>query len=154
MKHLMIIVIALVTISASAQQRKQGQEKTDMKAKMELRQNRTPEESAKLQTKKMTLRLDLNETQQAEIEKLLLIDAKERNFRMGEFKARQQKDEGEKFSKEDRLKMQNDRLDRQIEMKKKMKVILTAEQYEKLGNMQERRHNMQARKTHLRKQND
>ncbi len=48
---------------------------------------------------------------------------------MEEFKAKKDKAEDKKLSKGDRLKMQNERLNHQIEMKKKMKAILNAEQY-------------------------
>ncbi|MEZ4855770.1 MAG: hypothetical protein R2812_04740 [Gelidibacter sp.] len=135
MKKLWIIVLALVAIQVTAQNKK-----TELhKAKMERVNDMTPEEMVQLQTKRMTLQLDLTETQQAEVEKLLLDDAKVRKEKMASFKAKNETGEMKKPSKEDRLKMINERLDRQIEMKKKMKAILNDEQYKKWDAMQEKK---------------
>ncbi len=154
MKNLLMIAIALMTISANAQERKKIEKKEGIENRAEMRQNLTPEESAKLQTKKMTLRLDLNEKQQIEVEKLFLAQAKERSSKIEAFKSKKETAAGEKLSKEERLKMKNDRLDYQIEMKKKMKVILNADQYAKLENMQEERQSTKEKKYHVRKQKD
>ncbi|MEO6348306.1 MAG: hypothetical protein ABIO60_10405 [Aquaticitalea sp.] len=138
MKNLLMIAVALVTLNASAQERKQENHKGDMKDKMEMRQDMTPEEIAQLQTKKMTLHLDLSATQQSEVEKVLLAEAKDRKSKMEAFKVKKEAGD-EKRSKNDRLKMQNERLDHQIALKKKMKGILNADQYEKFEKMQEKR---------------
>ena len=145
MKNLFMIAIALLTLNVTAQERKKGAQRGEMKEKMEMRQNMTPEDIAELQTKKMTLHLDLNEKQQAEVNKLLLEEAKDRKAKMAEFKAKREAADGEKLSKEDRIKMANERLDHQIEMKKKMKTILNDDQYDKFDKMQEKR---EARKGH------
>ena len=137
MKNLFMIAIALVTITATAQDKKKEDRKADIKERMEKRQNMTPEEIAELQTKKMTLHLDLNEKQQAEVQKLLVAEATTRKEKMAEFKAT--RESGEKLSKEERLKMENERLDHQIEMKRKMKSILNADQYAKFEEMQAKR---------------
>jgi hypothetical protein len=142
MKNLLMIAITFVTIATTAQDRKKEAPKGEMKERMEMRQSMTPEESAKLQTKKMTLALDLNEKQQAEVEKILLEEATTRKAKMEEMKAKKENAEGKKPSKEDHLKMANERLDHQIEMKKKMKAILNAEQYEKFEKMQGKRQGM------------
>lgn len=136
-----MIALAFATLNATAQDRNKEERKAQFKERMEARQDMTPEETAQLQAKKMTLHLDLTEKQQAEVEKVLLAEAKERKEKMEAFKAK--KDAGEKFSKEDRVKMQNERLDNQIAMKKKMKEILNDEQYAKfektLDNRDERK---------------
>lgn len=135
MKNLLMIAIALVTLNAAAQERKKD---GAMKAKQEMRQNMTPEEIAQLQTKKMTLHLDLSAAQQTAVEKVLLDEATERQTKMAKYKAEKDAND-DKPSKEDRLKMQNERLDHQIAMKAKMKTILNAEQYEKFETMQQKK---------------
>ncbi len=139
MKNLLMIALAVFTLQATAQENKKEARKGEMKERMEARQDMSPEDMAKLQTKKMTLHLDLTEKQQVEVEKILLAEAKDRKAKMEEFKEKKEKAEGEKPSKEDRLKMMNEKLDHQIEMKKKMKAILNAEQYEKYDKMQSSR---------------
>ena len=120
MKKLLIIALALVTIQVSAQER--GERKGKFA-------DFTPEEMAQLQTKKMTLALDLSEAQQREVSAINLENAKARKAKMKTRKAR--KDADKKPSKEEMLKMKNERLDAQIATKQKMKTILNAEQYAK-----------------------
>ena len=114
----------------------------------------TPEETEKLQTKKMKLHLDLTEKQQVDVEKLVVSEAKTRKAKMEEFKAKKDKADGEKPSKEERLKMANERLDHQIEMKKKMKAILNAEQYDKFEKMNEKKAQMRSRHGKMRQHKD
>ena len=130
MKNLLVIALALITIQVSAQNRNQGERRGARMEQGQRNKDFTPEEIAQLQTKKMTLHLDLTVSQQKQIEKLHLENAKERQSRMEE---RQTK------MKEDRLSMMNERLDRQIEMKAKMKKILNPEQFEKWETMQTRK---------------
>lgn len=151
MKNLLMIVLAVVTISVSAQERKRDGQKGAMKEHMELHQDMTPQEMASLQTKKMTLQLDLTDKQQKEVESILLEEAKMRKAKMAERKAKMGKTDGVKPSKEERLKMVNERLDQQIEMKKKMKAILNAKQYEKFEAMQSNKQNMRGKKSQMRK---
>jgi len=123
MKKLLIIALALVTIQVSAQE-KRGEK--GRKA------NLAPEEMAQLQTKQMTLDLDLTEAQQKEVSVI--------NFKKAQMEARKsKKDSEEKPSKEERLQMKNDRLDAQIATKKKMKSILNADQYAKWESKQGKR---------------
>ncbi len=138
MKNLLMIAFALLTINATAQETKKEVRKGEMKERMEAREAMTPEEMAILKTKKMTLHLDLTAAQQVEVEKLLLVEAKERKTKMEAYKAKKEAG-SEKPSAEDRLKMQNARLDHQIDMKKKMKAILNAEQYAKFDEMHSKR---------------
>lgn len=117
MKKLLIIALALITIQVSAQERGERKGK---------HADFTPEETAQLQTKKMTLALDLSEAQQREIGAINLENAK---VRKGKMEARKNSDT--KPSKEERFKMKNEMLDAQIANKQKMKSILNAEQYAK-----------------------
>jgi hypothetical protein len=95
------------------------------------------EQMATLQTKKMTLNLDLNETQQKEVKTLLLSEADFRKSKMARRNGK--KEEENRPSKDERFAMQNERLDRMIALKTEMKKILTETQFEKWEKMQHRR---------------
>ncbi|RBP34132.1 hypothetical protein DFR65_10114 [Oceanihabitans sediminis] len=127
MKKLIIVTLAFVSIQLSAQERKAM--KADVSA----------EEFAQLQTKKMVLALDLTEEQQKEISKIHLENAKVRKAEMETRKLR--KNAEEKPTKEEILKMKNNRLDAQIATKQKLKSILSAEQYEKWEKLQSEKRN-------------
>ena len=143
MKKIIIILIALVTLQVTAQERKKEFHKEGQRERMETMKDLTPEEMATLQTKKMTLHLDLTADQQKKIQALNLEQATIRKAKMEEHKAMKESGERKAFTKEDKLKMMNDRLDHQIAMKQKMKNILNAEQYAKweasMGKMEHRR---------------
>ncbi len=131
MKKLILIALALVTIQVSAQNKKQEFRKGDRMERGQRMSDFTPEEMAQLQTKKMTLDLDLTEAQQKQVEKLNLENAKERKAKMEARQAKMKDGKGEKPSKEERLIIMNERLDKQMEMKKKLKNILNEEQLKK-----------------------
>ena len=114
----MILAIALVATTLTfAQDRKQGREKL------------TPEQQTELQVKKMTLDLDLDAKQQKEIKTILLEQAKKREAKMAEMKAKREK--GKKPSAEEKFEMKNKMLDNQNENKAQMKKILKPEQFAK-----------------------
>ena len=142
MKSLVVIAIAFSTLSVNAQERRQERKGNDHKK--EIMKDLTPEEVANLKTKKLRLKLDLTDIQQKKVESILLEQAVERQNKR---KAHQNKKEKDKPSKEEFLKMQNARLDSKIEMKQKMKDILTEEQYAKFEKMKPRRH--QRRDKHI-----
>ena len=83
----------------------------------------------------MTLDLDLDAQQQKEVKTIFLEQAKKREAKMAEMKAKREK--GEKPSADERFEMKNEMLDNQIEMKAKMKKILKPEQYKKWEENQE-----------------
>jgi len=64
MKKLVIAILVIAAISVSAQNHNMKGKRGDMK-------DLTPEQTATLQTKKMTLALDLNESQQSKIKYIL-----------------------------------------------------------------------------------
>jgi len=128
MKKLAIIALALFALQATAQESKRGNQNKERGAKM---MNLSAEETATLQTKKMTLHLDLNTSQQAKIQKLNLENATKRKTMMEARKAKKESGNTEKPSKDERLAMINARLDHQIVVKAKMKDILNTEQYAK-----------------------
>lgn len=136
MKKLVIIALALFALQVTAQERKRAPQNKERAKKM---MNLSAEEMATLQTKKMTLHLDLNESQQAKIQKLNLENATKRKAMMEARKAKKESGNTEKPSKEERLAMVNAKLDHQIAMKAKMKTILNDEQYAKWEKLQARR---------------
>ncbi|MCW1147385.1 hypothetical protein [Flavobacterium lacisediminis] len=117
MRKLILAMVLVMSTLTFAQDRKQGREKL------------TPEQQTELQVKKMTLDLDLDSKQQAELKTILLEQAKKRESKMAEMKAKKEK--GEKPTADERFEMKNEMLDNQIEMKAKMKKILKPEQYKK-----------------------
>ena len=135
MKKLAVIALMLVTIQVSAQGPRQGKVR---------HADFTPEEMAQLQTKKMTLDLDLTASQQREVSAINLENAKARKAKMESFKNR--KENTERPSKEDILKMKNEKLDAQIATKKKMKAILNADQYEKFEKLEGRKQKMRGKR--------
>lgn len=141
MKKLFLIALALVTLQVSAQNDTSEPRRGDRMQKADRFKDMTPEEMAELQTKRMTLQLDLTEAQQKQVQKLQLENAKERKARMEARQAKKQDGTGKQLSKEERLAMENARLDKQIEMKKKMKQILNDDQYTKWEMQMERRQN-------------
>ncbi len=149
MKKLVLIAIAFIAIQATSQNANQRPNK-ERGNRMERFSDMTPEEMATLQTKKMTLHLDLNESQQRAIQKLNLQNATERKARMEARKAKRGNGNMQKPSKEERLKMMNKVLDHKIAMKAKMKDILNADQYTKWEKYQER---MQGRHKKMAMQN-
>lgn len=95
----------------------------------------TPEQIATLQTKKMTLALDLSESQQREIQKINLENATDRKAKMAEWKAKKESGEMTKPATEEQYAKKIALLDRQIAHKEKMKQLLSKEQYEKWADM-------------------
>lgn len=136
MKKLILIAIAFIGLQATAQQRQEGPNNREGRQKM---MNLSAEDMATLQTKKMTLHLDLNESQQAEIQKINLENATKRKAMMEERKARKENGELKRPTDDERLEMMNARLDYKIAMKAKMKNILDDEQYAKWERAQARK---------------
>lgn len=128
-------MIAVATLQVSAQEQKREVRKQRMESKTPY----SPEELAQLQAKKMTLKLDLSEKQQKEMSEVFLEQAKMRHSKKEAFVKSKDKTAAKVWSKEERFKMANARLDQKIEMKKKMKSILSSEQYKKWGKMNEKR---------------
>ena len=136
MKKIVLIAIAFIGLQAMAQQeRKQGANRGERSEKM---MNLSAEEMATLQTKKMTLHLDLNESQQTKIQKINLENATQRKAIMEERLANKESGEFKKPTDEERLKMMNAKLDHKIAMKAKMKDILDNDQYAKWEKAQSR----------------
>lgn len=118
-----MIAIALLTINGIAQ---------DKKDRKDFLKELSAEEVATLKTKRMTLHLDLTESQQEQVKVLITEDTKHKDSQRKKF---EESKKNEKPSKEERYAKENERLDRQIEMKKQMKTILNDEQYEKWNSL-------------------
>lgn len=116
MKNLIIIGVLLFAFNLSAQGNK-SRSKVDQF---------TPEEMATLQSKRMTLNLDLSETQQKEVHKLLLTKLKVRKAKMDARSSTTAKP-----NKDDKYKKMNASLDQKTETKAQLKSILTEAQYKK-----------------------
>lgn len=124
MKKLLIVCIALISAGTFAQDRmtERKENRKEMHKKME---SLSPEQKAKLHTKKLTLDLDLSEKQEKELLVLFTQNISERKETMAARKETTERTANQLFTHRERS------LDRRIAMKKKMKHILNDEQYEK-----------------------
>ena|SRR5690554_1090445 len=125
MKNLVLVIALMMGLSAMAQ--KTGQEKRhkgDMKSM-------NSEQMATLQTKRMTLALDLTDAQQKQIQSLNLENATKRAEKMKAMKAKKESGELKEITSEDHYAMKSAMLDHQIAQKEKIRNILSAEQYAK-----------------------
>ncbi len=124
MKKVVVAALLLFGAIGMAQERGGKKHRAHMK-------DLTAEQMATLHTKKMTLALDLTEDQQSKVQVLNLENAQFKKAKIEEREARKEDDDREKPSTEERYAMANERLDRQIAQKAKMKEILSEEQYTK-----------------------
>ena len=131
MKKVIVLMMLMAGVTAMAQRGEKGH-RGDFK-------DMSAEQMATLQTKKMTLSLDLTEAQQAKIQALHLKNAQLRKAKMEERKAKMEKEEGAKPSSDERYAMKKERLDEAIAQKAELKKILTNEQYSKWQEMKESR---------------
>jgi hypothetical protein len=119
MKKLLIMsAIVLVTTASFSQEDPERQRPHDM----------SPEQQAELQTKKMTLELELTEKQQEQILAINKKNALERKQQMEKHRAARVK--GDKLSSEEAFQMKKARLDKQIAHQKELKKILNENQFE------------------------
>jgi len=137
MKNLLLMLVILMSLPmvATAQNTQRQNQATNSRGMADY----TPEEAATLQTKRMTLLLDLNEKQQAQVNKIFLENATQRQAMREANQAKRQTGERPKLTKEERFAMQNTSLDNQIALKAKMKNILNEEQYAKWETAQTQR---------------
>lgn len=123
MKKVIVLIALIVGTTAMAQQRKDGK-RNSMK-------DLTAEQMATLQTKKMTLDLDLTDAQQTKILALNLENAKKRKAKMEERQATRNSGERPKMTSEEKYAMQVERMDDAIAHKAALKKILNSDQYTK-----------------------
>lgn len=142
MKKLAVIAIALFTLNGMAQAKQNGSK--DRKEKRELRKDLTPQDIASLKSKKLTLQLDLSDKQQKKVYNIILKQAEDHQKLRKERIANRSEDS--KPTKEELVAFQNKRLEKQIELKREMKAILSAEQYAKFEKMKPRKGRKRGRK--------
>lgn len=141
MRNLVLVVMLMIGLCAVAQ--KPNQEKRHRS----YMNNMSPEQMATLQTKRMTLALDLTDAQQRQIQNLNLENATKRAEKMKEMQAKKENKELKRPSSEERYNMQLAMLDHQIAQKRKMTKILDKEQYAKWENMKMNREGFHRGKT-------
>lgn len=138
MKKLALIVLLVVGLSTYAQEEKKQERQGAARERL------SPEQRNQLQLKKITLDLNLNESQQKEIAKILEEQSAKRQTEMATFKANKEK--GVKPTAEERFAMKNKKLDEAIAVKAKVQKVLTPEQFKKWEDMKkENRENMKER---------
>lgn len=109
-----------MSVSVFSQQR-------ENKERMAKHANMSSEEMATLKSKKMTLQLDLNDSQQDQVKQLFVSEMNERKAMIENRKETR----SEAKDSANHFKMMNAKLDRQIALQDKMKKILDADQYKK-----------------------
>lgn len=129
-----IILVALISLSTFAQEPQRKQKRHDF----------TADQMAEIQTKKMTLHLDLTEKQQKQIFEINKINATERKLKMQELKA--VKHSEKELSSEEIFTKKSTSLDKMIAHKDEMKKVLNEEQFQKWEKSKKRRmHQMKKR---------
>lgn len=118
----MVLALLMVGTTIFAQERNRKQQGNDM-------EQFTPEQRSELHVKKLTLELDLNESQQKEIRAFIT----DKNTKMEAHKAamKAMRDKDVKPTTEERFTMKMNMLDEQIAIKKRMEKILNPKQFEK-----------------------
>ena len=136
MKNIIFVLVAIISLQLSAQKNNGNKHHNKKLPKLS---NLSIEDIADLQTKKMTLHLDLNKSQQEEIKKINLENAKMRKSMMEMRKAKKENGDSQILTQEERLKMIHAKLDHKIALKAKMKKVLNEEQYAKWQESQTKR---------------
>ncbi len=124
MKYLFTILLTGMTFFTYAQ-KSNGKMMSDM--------NYTPQQMAELQTKRLTLALDLTPAQQSKMMVVTQRMAAERSAKIEKRKA--MRSSGKTLTPEERYKMQNEMLDIQIKNQAEIKKILNKDQYEQWKTM-------------------
>jgi len=118
MKNLLVAAFLITAMSVNAQPLEKNKERPSF----------TPNQIAELQTKKMTLQLELTEKQQ---QKILEINKRNATKRKQKLESRKElREKGEKLSSEELFERKSSQLDAQIAHQDEMKTILNATQFE------------------------
>ncbi|PHS03664.1 MAG: hypothetical protein COA88_15380 [Kordia sp.] len=149
MKKLIVLAALVISTVTFGQEDHKEKREHHKKGKMEMMKDLSPEQMATLRTKKMILALGLTKAQQEKIHALHLEGAKARKKHMKN-RAENRGVEKPKLSSEEKYQKINSVLDRKIEMKSKMKSILTQEQFQKWERSQKQSRNKK-KKHHMRK---
>ena len=116
------IALSILVVLFSATVNAQGKKGNNKKGN-----DFTAEQMATLQSKKLTLRLDLDQKQQKAVYEVMLKNSEERIALRAE--NQQKRASGVKPTTEERYNMENLRLEKQIAHQNEMKKILTTDQY-------------------------
>ncbi|WP_333695145.1 Spy/CpxP family protein refolding chaperone [Flavobacterium sp.] len=116
------------------------------------REKLTVEQRVELQTKRLTLDLDLTTKQQTELKKVLVSQAQKREKKQNELK--EKRAENKSLSADEKFELQNEMLDNQIAFKAEMKKILTPEQFTKWeSKMAQNKEKMKSRPKNQKREN-
>ena len=140
MKNVSIAFMLLCSITLFAQ--RPGHGKMDkQKPLLEKIKSFTPEQQAELESKRLTLSLDLNGSQQQSVQKLALEKTTKRKLQRLDSEARK------KLTSEELYQLQVTKLDSQIVFKSGMRSILNKDQFDKWEhiNMERRKHHSKTR---------
>jgi hypothetical protein len=138
MKKILILMLALTSSVAFAQHGGRGHHRQGGD-KAELLKELSVEQLAQLETKKLTLALDLNATQQQEMLKVQTTIAQDKKAMLAEREARKAANETQKLTPDQRFEQMDAALDKKIAIKSEIKAILSAQQFEKWERMQHHR---------------
>ena len=142
----LILLAALVMSSAIFAQ----ENHSDKKDKMAHLKDLSPEQMATLRTKKMALSLDLSKAQQDKVYALHLDEAKTRKEQRAE-RNNNKGTEKPKLSSDEKFNKMNERLDKKIVTKNKMKSILSEEQFKKWQHTQQKNNHKKGKRLRKRK---
>lgn len=134
-----IVLVALITVSTFAQEQQRRQKHHEF----------TAEQIAEIQTKRMTLHLDLTSDQQEQILEINKQHAVERKQKMEERKAL--KESKKELTSDEIFTKKSARLDNMIAHKAEMKKILNEEQFEKWSTSKKHRMHKMKKKAGKRK---
>lgn len=128
MKKLIVLALLIVGTTIVAQERNKRPQRMGM-------EQFTPEQKSQLMLKKMTLELDLNDSQQKEMSAIISEKIAKKEAHRAEMKA--MKEKGVRPTNDERFAKQIKMLDEQIATKKRMEKILNAKQFEKWTSLKE-----------------
>lgn len=149
MKKFVILVLVMTSSLAIAQRPNEGRHHRHGPQKgpmAELMQEFTAEQIAQLETKKLTLVLDLNQSQQSQMLALQTEIAADKKAKHAERKALKESYEIKKPTSEEVFAKMDEALSKKIEVKQKVKQILNNDQYERWQQMHHQK--KKARKAH------
>jgi len=136
MKTWILAMVMMMGFAMSAQPGERGMD--GQRPAKEHREPFTVAQRAELRSKNLALKLDLNDKQQKEIQKLLLTRDIEKEQLMAQHKA--DRAAHKKPTADERFAMMSGKLDKEIAMKKELKKILTAEQFTKYEQNRKEQH--------------
>ena len=128
MKKLFVLALLLVGTTIIAQERNRKHQGNAM-------EQFTSEQKSQLMLKKMTLELDLNDSQQKEMSAIISDKMAKKEAHKTQMKA--MKEKGVRPTNDERFAMHVKILDEQIATKKRMEKILNAKQFEKWASLKD-----------------